>query len=84
MVYLIHFDGHLAHAQHYIGFCEENLAQRVKRHREGRGSKLMRAVTRAGISWHVVRTWENGNRDFEKRLKNRKNAKKLCPICNPK
>lgn len=83
MVYLIHFDKPLHHAQHYIGYANESLEQRIKRHRSGDGSKLMRAVTRAGIPWRVVRTWQDGSRDFERQLKQGKHSSRLCPICNP-
>jgi hypothetical protein len=33
-----------------------------------------------GIGFQIVRTWP-GSRSFERKLKNRKNARKLCPIC---
>ena len=86
MVYLIHFDhplGNLANprgqAWHYIGYTE-NLDARLEEHRSGNGSAIMAAVGRAGITWHVVRTWEGG-RDVERALKAQKNAARLCPIC---
>ncbi len=86
MVYLIHFDKKLAHAQHYIGFVEkpDGLESRLDYHRKGRGSKLLKAVTEKGIGFEVARTWRDETRDFERSLKNKKNAKKLCPICKLK
>lgn len=42
---------------------------------------LMAAVTRAGIPWRVVRTWE-GTRDDERRMKAQKNTKRVCPVCS--
>ena len=83
MVYLICFDSHYHRARHYIGYCSrpEGLDQRIARHRSGDGSRLLRAVTRAGIGWRVVRTWPDGDRSFERRLKRRKNAARLCPVC---
>lgn len=81
MVYLIHFDQKLCHAQHYIGFCEKGLESRLEYHRSGRGSKLLKAVAEKGIGFGVVRTWDEGDRNFERKLKNQKNAKKLCPVC---
>jgi hypothetical protein len=41
----------------------------------------MLAVCRErGITWQLVRTWEGG-RKFERQLKNRKEAPRLCPVC---
>lgn len=84
MIYLIHFEKPLFHARHYLGFCVEDLEARIDRHAKGTGSKLMRAVVKAGIRFAVVRVWEEGDRNFERKLKNRKNTPRLCPICNPK
>lgn len=87
MVYLIHFDQKLHHAQHYIGFVDEpthKLEKRIEYHRKGMGSKLLKALVQKGIGFSVVRTWEDGDRNFERKLKNRKKASSLCPICNPK
>ncbi len=84
-VYLICFKEKLHHAKHYIGFCEEgNLEARIERHRAGNGSKLMAAVTQAGIAWEVARVWEDVDRNFERQLKNSKNGPRLCPFCNDK
>jgi predicted GIY-YIG superfamily endonuclease len=80
-VYLLHFDKPLKHARHYIGFST-SLARRLEHHRKGSGSSLMAAVARAGIEFKVARTWK-ADRTFERSLKNRNNAPKLCPICNP-
>jgi predicted GIY-YIG superfamily endonuclease len=84
MVYLIHFKTPLKHASHYIGFTEtpETLERRIDHHRKGSGAKLMRAVVEAGIEFEVVRTWDDADRDFERKLKNKKNSRILCPICN--
>lgn len=84
MVYLIHLDTPLAHAQHYLGFVKNNLEQRVKRHRSGQGAKMLKAANEAGIGWDVVRTWPDGDRTFERMLKNRKKSKCLCPKCSAK
>lgn len=80
MVYLIHFDEKLKHAQHYLG-STDNLEQRLERHRSGNGARLMEVIMQAGITWQLARTWEGG-RDVEKRLKRQKNSPRLCPICN--
>lgn len=69
------------HAQHYIGWTT-NLDGRLDDHRTGRGAAILRAAGEAGIGWQVVRTWEGG-RDLENKLKARKNARAICPVCNP-
>lgn len=43
----------------------------------------MKHVTNAGIGWQVIRTWPQGNRDDERRLK-KMGSPRYCPICNPK
>lgn len=82
VVYLIHFDVPLHHARHYIGFCRSyaGLETRFEYHSRGQGSRLLRAV---GTGWKLVRLWK-GSRDDERRLKNRKEAPALCPVCSPK
>jgi hypothetical protein len=50
-------------------------------HRTGKGSKLMRAVTLAGIDWEVVRVWKNGTRSDERRFKGHSSTR-LCPVCH--
>lgn len=82
-VYLIHFHRKYHHAGHYLGFVDggdEELQARLDRHRAGTGARLMEVITGAGITWEVTRTWI-GSRRFERRLKKRKNAAKLCPVC---
>lgn len=83
MVYLIHFDEKLHHAQHYLGFAEgEDETARLERHRAGSGAKILRACNVAGIGYKVVRIWPNGTRDFERSLKKKKNTRALCPVCS--
>jgi len=81
-VYLIHFDHPYQHARHYIGYSDD-VDLRLERHRNGRGSPLLRSVAAAGIGFSLVRLWPNVSRDFERRLKKRKKARLLCPVCNP-
>jgi hypothetical protein len=80
-VYLIHFDRPLHHARHYIGFCFESTAARLARHMAGNGAKILRALNAAGIAYRIVRTWDEGDKVLERKLKGRKNAKRLCPVC---
>lgn len=87
MIYLLHFNRRLQHAGHYLGFADnlESLKQRLKRHRNGNGSKLVAAVNRAGISWILARVWrgDRASRTEERRMKNMGGLSRLCPICNP-
>lgn len=83
MIYLLHFSRPYKGRRHYIGQTGAGrLQDRMKEHREGRGSAFLRAVHLAGISWTVARLWRRGDRDFERDLKNRKNASLLCPRCS--
>ena len=82
-VYLIHFKHKLHHAGHYIGFSK-CIDFRIAAHREGTGAKLIRAITRLGIPWIVIRTWQVDGQGFERYLKNQKHAARFCPLCNPK
>lgn len=85
VIYLVHLDQPFHHAKHYLGFVEsdlgERLDERMERHRRGTGSKLLRAVAKAGIGWRVVRTWR-GTRADERRMKNAKMTPRYCPICS--
>jgi predicted GIY-YIG superfamily endonuclease len=85
-IYLIHFDEPIGNrskprgmAQHYIGYAID-LAERFAEHASGNGARIMAAVVAYGVDWHVVKTWK-GNRKDERRLKNRKKARKICSIC---
>jgi predicted GIY-YIG superfamily endonuclease len=80
-VYLIHFLKPYKHARHYLGYST-NLDKRITDHLCGTGARLLEVVTDAGIEWRLVRTWP-GDRELERQLKNRKDAPRLCPICNP-
>jgi len=79
-VYLIHFNQAFKHARHYLGFTT-NLDQRITDHLCGQGARLMEVVTSAGIEWKLARTW-SGDRKLERRLKNRKESRALCPLCS--
>ena len=88
-VYLIHLDhpigrGRLGQAQHYLGSTRD-LTDRILRHARGRGARLMEVAEERGILWSIVRTWpcssERAARELERRLKARKNGRRLCPVC---
>jgi predicted GIY-YIG superfamily endonuclease len=78
-VYLIHLGTKFHHAQHYIGWAS-NVAGRLYHHRKGTGARFLAAVNQAGISYEIVREWP-GDKQLERKLKNRKNASLLCPVC---
>lgn len=78
-VYLLHFSSRYKHAGHYLGWASD-LDARLVEHRAGRGARLVEVVIGAGIAVEVARTWA-GDRNLERRLKNRKGAPKLCPLC---
>jgi predicted GIY-YIG superfamily endonuclease len=81
-VYLLHFDAPICPthpARHYLGWTH-NLAERLELHRCGRGARLTQVALERGIGWRLARTW-TGDRAYERLLKNRKNAPKLCPLC---
>ena len=79
MIYLLHYDRPLHHAQHYLGFTDD-LDARTARHLNGFGGRLPPVFSELGISFRIARTWD-GDRKLERKLKNRKNGRKLCPIC---
>lgn len=88
-VYLLHFDrpisdGHTT--QHYLGYADD-LAHRIQVHTRGRYNgggngcaRLCEVAKARGISFTVARVWW-GDRSLERRLKSRKNARRLCPVC---
>ena len=84
MIYILHIDPPLAHARHYVGWTKDaDVSRRVLEHLTQRGrrpSKLIRAALAAGRTVTVAGTLE-GDRDFERRLKNRNGAASFCPRC---
>ncbi len=87
MVYLLHFDAPLSgRANHYIGWTQDQdtLPKRLKHHATGTsGVCIMRAVHAQKITFRLARLWQGGDKHFERKLKNRHEAPRLCPICNP-
>lgn len=81
-VYLLHLCEPLTPgrpAQHYLGSAED-LASRLYAHQHGKGARFTAVAVERGIPFVVARTWDGG-RKLERRLKLRKNARRLCPIC---
>lgn len=79
-VYLLHFNQPYQHARHYLGYADD-ITRRLKDHRKGTGARLTQVLKANRISFRLAATWPGADRHFERRLKNRKNAAKLCPIC---
>lgn len=79
-VYLCHFTQPYKHAKHYIGYSD-NIADRVYAHQCGTGARLMQVIHVAGIGFFVSKVWEGASRGFERKLKNRGGAARICPIC---
>jgi hypothetical protein len=83
--YLLHFDRPIGsdnprgRAQHYLGYADR-LDRRALQHLTGRGAKITQALVAHGIGFQIARTWP-GSRSFERKLKRRKEAPRLCPIC---
>lgn len=83
MVYLIHFSKPFKHARHYIGYSEsmETFKNRLHHHRNNTGSKLLKAVNKAGINWRVIRIWQDKDYLFEQKIKRCGNSSNYCPVC---
>jgi predicted GIY-YIG superfamily endonuclease len=80
MVYCIHLMTPIGHARHYTGSCK-NLEKRMREHRKGNTTPLMREVRDRGISWIVSVLDKKGGKREERRYKNRGGASKYCPFC---
>lgn len=80
-IYLLHFSQPLQHARHYLGYCDApDPSDRVAQHLAGRGSPLVKAAIERGISVTLAATLE-GDRNFERRIKNRGSLCRWCPEC---
>ncbi len=71
-VYVIHFDKPYKHAKHYTGIAL-NVNKRMKEHKGGYGSKLMKVITEnnIGFRYNIIAEYPNYSRakTEEKRLK---------------
>lgn len=83
--YLIHFHTPIAPGrhttQHYLGYAPKRLRDRIATQRKGQGARLVQVAIERGIGFTVVRTWQKGSRKLERQLKNQKNARRFCPVC---
>lgn len=82
-VYLLCLSGWLGSdrhkARHYLGWTND-LEERIREHRRGKGSKFTQAACQRGLTIRVAEVWI-GTRQLEKQLKRRHNLKHFCPIC---
>ena len=85
-VYLIHFSQPLGtekhSAQHYCGYTEGSVTDRVQRHIRGNGSRICAAAARLNLTFYIVRIWRDGNRELERKIKGSHNLSRYCPLCN--
>lgn len=83
MIYVLHFDTPLAHAQHYIG-CTNRLANRLEAHANGAGSRLTKELNSRAIEWRLgalLTCTRDRMRALERGLKDQKNAARYCHLC---
>lgn len=81
MVYFLEFSQPLGTAKHqaryYIGYCaDDKLDQRLNDHKTGQGAAITRALLTKGLTFECVATLP-GDRTFERKLKNRKNTRRI-------
>lgn len=79
-VYLLHFEPPYKHARHYTGYAAD-IAPRIEAHAHGQGARLTAVAVEAGCTLVLARVWPDGDRSLERRIKRRKEAPRLCPIC---
>jgi predicted GIY-YIG superfamily endonuclease len=81
VVYLLHFSRPVGSgATHYLGWSGDP-KKRYEDHVSGKGAKLLRVASRAGVEVSIVRTWEGMTRYDERRMKSHGNLHLLCPAC---
>jgi hypothetical protein len=68
------------HADHYLGIAPVTVESRLRRHGQGKGSKLTAHARKAGIGWTLTRVWEDIDRAEERRLKDNAGMH-WCPRC---
>lgn len=82
MIYLLHFDRPICDTrttQHYLGFSRY-VPARALAHLQGRGARLTQVARQRNIGFVIAAIFP-GDRSYERLLKNRRNHRRLCPIC---
>jgi predicted GIY-YIG superfamily endonuclease len=84
-IYLLHFDTPYKHAKHYIGWTLD-LDRRIEEHQAGNtaSGRLMAVIAQAGIKFQLARVWTEATRSYERSLKRRGGASRICPLCKGK
>lgn len=84
MLYLLHFEKPLHHAQHYVG-ATSNLRRRLILHAHDKGAKIIKKINSLNIKWELARVWKTEHFDGifweESLMKKMKNGSLYCPIC---
>jgi putative endonuclease len=88
-VYLLHFEKPIGNpasphgqAQHYLGYAGNGLHRRLAEHLSGNGAKIVAAFLEQGIGFCLARTWPDGTRQLERKLKRCKDIpRRRCPVC---
>jgi len=81
IIYLLHFTRAYKHARHYTGWTPD-LGERLRKHRQGQGARLIAVITAAGIDFQLARTCL-GTRADERAIKHDGGATRYCPLCVP-
>lgn len=84
-IYLLHFDPPGPNnLRHYIGACYEgNLEARLARHARLGGSQTVARALKARSTFLVVRLIHGQDWATERRLKNARSHRRMCPLCTP-
>jgi len=88
-VYVLHFDRpYWSNCQHYVGYTKIGVQERLRVHRAGNGSKLVKYAMSRGINFSLVHV-ENFDtvgeaRRRERQIKKNGGGGKICPLCKRK
>ena len=88
-VYILHFDRpYWRTCRHYVGYTKIGVEERVRIHRAGNGSRLVRYAINKGIDFTIALVEQYSTigeaRKRELQLKRGRNLKRMCPICRGK
>lgn len=90
-VYLIHLNTPLTRSNgvkvaHYVGSTRDLdrriLREHPRKKRKG-GAALLRRANQLGCDWQVAKIWQ-ASREFERLLKQQRNHRRFCPMCQAK
>lgn len=86
ILYLIHLDQPLSHAQHYLG-SSTDVVKRLTQHANGHGARITEVLHEQKKDWTLAAAFAKINphhdiRQLERNAKKRHNAARYCPICD--